>query len=666
MSTSQDVLDIIQHYLERYKQSQASYSQLLAYTERYIMEHPEREAEMSDLLHNTHRHLIAYLEALEKDNTIVIVRRDGTPLSVVYPAFFISRLNAYYHRNDEHPELPFPNEDTLGLSIPIDLITAVDIKGDFMAWLNRPSGDEKLLRINFPDGIASMICTSELLKTKVLATSVHKIRHYLRDTKNMSYTRQKLTPLLRSRELAVKDMLHSIVTTPESASQSIAEPTDFTFHMWTQLSTNIIKEYGQKADKMTEEHGFCQAAYLIGYYNVFHRGVLQKRKEEELAVNVISQTMKRPPYAFRITEIHEFKDDKGILLTKRLDRDKINNHLRDKLKPAPNKDLPEMLRVKTPEEEEFFVLYASIPALANEQLIRIQKEVREFYKRSWNLSLRQDIEYTTMHDDEEFRKHIEQRLRNHYPLFFSLLSYETIYLSSRLDSVPENYRHELNEMLNPTTQKLKPYEQIFRVNRKKMLEDAKILLPAWMVLPVIRSVVRFMRLLFLGPELANEPYAAIFDHEGQTRIQIAKKSKKGPPQQAPGQSETDDQDESKIKLQNAKKKALEFKNAAKTIEAEFLLSGSSMTTTMANMEERWNTIIDAQTKKNLTEDVNALCRDYLRKMKISSRSKLPTAGDVRAYALKVWETETLLQIRNRKDLLRYLELYILYLLQNMS
>lgn len=662
MSAPRDILGLLQAYLDRHQLSQVSYSQLLAFVDRYLLENPNLERVLEDLRKNTHKILISHLDSLEQEGTIRIIRKESNPVSIIYPGWIINRLHAIYQRAEEKPELPYPNEDSVQIDVPIEDITVVDIKNDFMVWLSREEGDPRILRISFPDGIMSMITTSDLLRTKVLQNAVHKIRHYLRDTKNMSYTRQKLTPLLRTRELAVKDMLHSIVTTPDTASQTITEPSDFSFHLWTQLGTNIIKEFGPKSDKMAEEHGFCQAAYLIGYYNVYFRGQQQKRKEEDTAINILMSTMKRAPYSFRISDIYEFKDDKGIYLTKRLDKERINQHIEERLKPISNKDVPEFLKIHTTQGEDFFMLYTSIPTIISDNIIRAQKEMREFYSRSWMLSLKQDIEFTTMYNDEEFRAHIEARLRNHYALFYSLLSYPIIFFASRLDGINETHRNEIMDLLNVNGQKIKPLDTILRLNRKRMLDDAKMMLPAWMVIPIVRGAVRFMRRLFLGKAMANQPYATIFDHEGQNRITMAKKRTVS---QVLDQKGEDESGEKSKTAASARQQATRFRSAAKSLEADFLPPGSQLLPTLESLAERWNTQLDPTSKQHLTEDVNSLARDFLRRSRITAKSKLPSSEDIRIFAHKLWEMDNLLQIRNRKDLLRYLELYIINLLENM-
>ena len=331
--------------------------------------------------------------------------------------------------------------------------------------------------------------------------------------------------------------------------------------------------------------------------------------------------------------------------------------------PTAGKDVPEFLRLPTSKGDEYFMLYSAVPQLVTESIIRAQKEMREFYSRSWNLALRQDVEFVTMISDDEFRAHIQVRLKNHYALLLALLSYPVIFFAARQEGIPEPQRNDLMELLNTNAQKLKPLDQIFRLQRKRLYDDARMLLPAWMVIPVLRGLVRGLRHLFLGKTLANKQYASIFDHEGQERVALAKKNKSSAPSNDGGEESGSAKSK---KAATAKQQLLLLRTAAKELENDFLPRGAQLQPTLASLLERWNTQLDPVSKQHLTEDVNSLARDYVRRTKIGGKSKMPTAEDIRAHAQKIWEKDSLLQIRNRKDLQRYLELYLLYILETLN
>jgi len=652
MSQASDVLSTIEGFSRRYKTGVISYSQLVAYIDRFILENPQQEHTFEDLLRMGNRQLYVHLATLEQAGDIKITRKDGIPHNIFFPAYIMRTLEAVFSRIDESPELAFPTEDSLGVSIPPEELKVIDIKTDFMAWLQRENTTPVFLRIGFPDGIQSLFTTSTLLSTRMVLAAVFKIRHYLRDAKNFAYVRQRLTPLFRTREIAVKDMLQSIVTSPEQSVANILEPTDFTFQLWTQLSTNIVKEYSQKSDKLAEEHGFCQAAYLIGYYNMHFRTRMQRRKDEDLALGILLQHMRRPPYAFHVSQLYEFTDDKGILLVKRCDKSRINEFIQERVTPAEGKDFPEILSFHSGESEEYFILYTSVPAYLSENLLRAQKEMRDFYKRSWMLALRGDVEFTTMFQEDAFRKHVEQRLEHRYPQLNAILTFPIVFFASRIDGIPGQIRNDLNEILIASSQRLKPVEQIMRLNRKKMFEDSKILLPAWMVIPGLKQVVRFMRNVFLGPELASQTYASGFDHEGQERL--TRKSK------------TNENKETKpsASAPTSQQKAAAFKQAAKMLESEFLESGERLVPTLDSLAERWNQILEPKAKANLRTDIDSLCRDYLRKQRVFQKSSPPDVETLTIFAEKLITSDLLLGVRNKKDLKRYIQLYFVSQLQN--
>jgi hypothetical protein len=212
---------------------------------------------------------------------------------------------------------------------------------------------------------------------------------------------------------------------------------------------------------------------------------------------------------------------------------------------------------------------------------------------------------------------------------------------------------------------VKPYDQLLHIQRKRLYDDARMLLPAWMVIPGLKGLVLLMRKLFLGKTMAARHISGIFDHEGQERVALAKK-KPAKDGGAEGTEEGADAKGATGKAASAKQRIAQLRNAAKELESEFLPRGSQLQPTLENLLERWNTQIDPVSKQHLTEDVNALARDFLRRTKVTSKAKLPTAEDIKAYAQKLWESDNLLQIRNRKDLLRYLELYILHVLETLN
>jgi hypothetical protein len=82
--------------------------------------------------------------------------------------------------------------------------------------------------------------------------------------------------------------------------------------------------------------------------------------------------------------------------------------------------------------------------------------------------------------------------------------------------------------------------------------------------------------------------------------------------------------------------------------------------------EHWNRTLDQTAKQNLTEDVNSLIRDYIRRILRTLRASSFDENRIENLAQTLVDTPSLMKIKNRDALLAYTRLYILYLISNMK
>ena len=243
MATSGDALRILQSLVERTRNGRVAYPTLITYAEKYLAKAADTDASLEVFADNPASLMGAFLIELEKDGKLTLNYTDGAIAGVFYPDYYRGLIHDAYDKLDARPDGPFPTEDGLPVPIPNDLMTPIDVTKDFVGWLARSEKlENSLLRIMYPDDIRSMVVSSDLLAQQLPKLAVQKIRQYLRSEKNVGYMRSKLASVFRRRELAMKDLLSSILTTPDQALKSIFHPTDFTFHFWTQLSSTVIKE----------------------------------------------------------------------------------------------------------------------------------------------------------------------------------------------------------------------------------------------------------------------------------------------------------------------------------------------------------------------------------------------------------------------------------------
>jgi hypothetical protein len=507
-----------------------------------------------------------------------------------------------------------------------------------MEWLTDASAAKNvLLRLLFPDNIDSMLITTDLLPDAIVPLTVHKVRRYLRSEKNAKYMQSRLAIAFPQRNVVIRDTIAKIGTSPDQALEMIVEPTEFTFHFWTQLSSAIIKEFAEKKDKLIEEHGYCQAAYLIGYLSVYYKSVLQKSRDQESALRLVDQQIRREPFAYTLEEIVGFVDDKGVPLTKRCNEGTIREHVLSKVKPDPeSKSLPELIRIRTPAKRELIVPKEAIVRLTLSRAHQASADFKSDYVREWSESLRQDQKLPAMQDDEAFDEDVKKRLRREFPLLFSLLSFPLLFLAVQETNPSEAARNEIEAMFDRKGKSLRSYADILELERKKLYDDARLLLPFWQAIPFLYFFVRIFRGMFGGGKTKHSAKAA-----------------------APEQAGTKILGSTGLEQETRRAKLSTFRDAVADLQQKYVGDAPSVDHRLNELIEEWNPLVAKVPKQNLVEDVNALVRDFLRKMRVTSRLVPPTEDRIQRYAENLSQNEAFKQIRRRDAFREYLELYML-------
>jgi len=66
-------------------------------------------------------------------------------------SFFPDAIQRAYKKLEKNSELPFPSEESLGLTLPVTLVTAINIKSDLVSLLVRKDlTDTGIIRLLFP------------------------------------------------------------------------------------------------------------------------------------------------------------------------------------------------------------------------------------------------------------------------------------------------------------------------------------------------------------------------------------------------------------------------------------------------------------------------------------------------------------------------------------
>jgi hypothetical protein len=678
MSLETEVCKHLGLYLKRNQQSQVTYSSFLGYLERQLQQNEQSNEDLEELRKDPHQVLSNVLRNLEKNQKVILLRSSDQPLTIQYPEYFISEITHLYIEASQQMTAPLPAENLLTHPVPEQLIQPIDIKTEFVSWLHKalPDGSQSdsednnqesdsidprpVLRLLFPDGLPSLISTKEALQDKMVVSCVQKLRNYLINPKNMAYIKQKLAPVFKGREIPLRDILQQILTSPEQCAKGILSSTDFLFQFWTHLSTNIIKEFNDKQDKQIDEQNYCQASYLLGYYSVYCKGIEQRKKDSESGLKSFINMLKKPPYAFTMQEMYTFTDDKGVLLLQKCTREQLHSFIADNMRSKDGNALPVLLRLQLPNGKQVFVVYESIPQIIISLLSKVQKQFRDYYLLTWQKAFKEGKTLSTIESPKKFELHVEERLKHYYPLLYSVLKFDSIFLVSQESYTKAEAKQILISLIDIKNKTLKNYSDILNLSHSQLLSDTKIMLPFWIVVPLLKNIVLFFRKLFLGKDFVYTDGTGL-DYEGQEADSSAHFSQSsGSTAKELGAAKQTNPTTSSS--QSAKSQKAEFKNKVLEIAEEFTYPGKSLEQSLKASIDEWNTLLEPKAKQNLIEDVNSMCRDFLRGLKISYRKNPPSVSDIQEMAKRLSTNDVFSRIRNRDGLREYIELYFLKIL----
>ena len=113
-------------------------------------------------------------------------------------------------------------------------------------------------------------------------------------------------------------------------------------------------------------------------------------------------------------------------------------------------------------------------------------------------------------------------------------------------------------------------------------------------------------------------------------------------------------------------KRVAIKNAARDAEAALVPESSTLDREIESYHNIWNKIIEPTAANNLTEDVNVLIRDYVRKIIRTMKTKDFSTERIKSIADSLVKSPALQKIKEHDALEMYIQLYIIKLVKNIS
>lgn len=649
---------LLSAYTQKIKSPIVDFDSFQVFVRRYADKNVSNNHDLNVYSSNTKTVLSADLEELASQGTCVLDYSDVEIKTIQYATYLLKALDTIYKEIQSDPSIPFPTTETFSTTLPDSMTQVVNVKNDFVEWIGYEENSKPIIiRLEFPEAFKNMLLSSTIFFNSLLELAIQKVRTYLHDQSNFNYMYHKLLGIFTNQEVSVQPFLEDVVSKPNKTLDTILKPTDFTFRAWTTLGNILIHDIKQKASKLSSDISLCQAAYLIGFYNVRNKGVEQRKKETESNFKQLEQALKKSPYFFALQEIYNLKSSKGVSFVKKCGRENINAFLDARSKAKDKSSFPELIRVKTEKKKEYYINKDTLLVLLLRKMDSMRMQVRNSLLEEWMKAFREFKKLPEMKSDEKYEANLASVVREGDPLLWALLRFELLFLLNEEADVTPHVKNEVENMIDKKERALRPLPEILKLEREELLEDVKSRLPIWMTTPILSGLVLFFKRLLSGSKKEKKKKqkksARSAGAKGGPRGEGAEYAQKiaGPKSgavQSTGQGP-----------QSSKAKLVRFRQHMDSLREEYIGSSKSVDRTLEGLIEKWNTLLDPQARKNLVEDVNSAIRDYIRRYKSTLIAEPPDSDELQRIAIRLAEQPIFGGIKRKEDFWRYIELYII-------
>lgn len=642
MATSSNILTLLKFYTSKQKSPMVDYDEFASYMKKYAQHHVEENPALTAYL-GSDETLRQEISTLALDHLISIGRMNNGKESIFVTAFFIEKTRARYMEIEKNLSIPFPSVHDLPKNVPSDILTkfpAVDI---IYKLLDKEAlTDRNLYAIQFAtNNIPAIMFPSSISMHMLVNLSLRKIQELMHKGESHDYFLKKLSISNPGKELSIKNFFTTLTTKPEDAME-ILKNTGDTFYYWSQLFYFIKQDYTKLKDLTPEDVNILQAVSVLEVATSFYKSKTAERITKETAFKNLEMLMHNPPYYFNYADILKFKDPNGVPLLGQYNEQDLKQQLQTLSTTSVGNDLPVLLIFKINDEEGYFIYKDKVMPL----LIRLCNDarviIREGLTKQWYKYL---LEFETLPEMKEaaaFERCLQKEVRFSNPVLFAILNSSFLPVVSFEDKTPGRLTLFRNDMLIP-------FSELLMLSRSEILSDAKIRLPFWYSIPMLHW---FMSLFMRKPKSQKSSASKVTATEKLYVEQVEKEKAKVL------QKDIEERGDPKLSRKR------ELRKAACEAEKALVPENSTLDRELNAYKKEWNNRIDKENADNLTEDINSLVRDYIRKVLRTIRSDSLDIDRISSLAESLVDSPSMVKIPNHAALKRYMELYMVKLIKN--
>ncbi len=642
MSLASTAYTVLRLYASKKASSTVSLGDFMSYISKYAQRFVEEQPELSPFLQNTVSAVNQSVEELLAEQKILL-RGEADKKTIIVTSFYRDILIVRYKEISANPAVHFPTRGDMPKDFPNELLLnkeATELLYDFFDRKPRPEGvsENIIYSLSFNKPVEGMLIPDGLSPELLLDLAISKVKRLMSKSGQYDYYLKKMIAVNTGKEISAKSFFSQFVSQTSTAVHNIKQGGD-SYYYWNQLLTFINNDIEKIQDKLQDDVSVLQSLCLIEICAAYYKSKSQASLQKETALKNLDLSMAKPPFRYTYDDITRFVDSRGIPLLGQFEADDLSEYLKTKTTTSSENKLPEILIFKIEDGTRYYILKSKVIPLLISLFSSMRDVLRKNITGDWFEKLQDFQTEPAMHEQPAFEVKLQDEVRRESQIMHALLtsSFLPVVYQEAKDVQDKTSSYKLFSDRND----LLPYSELFIISRSALLTDAKILLPIWYTVPILSFIFR----LFLG------------------RKENPKKSKKGSRVQA--------KDEGSITLgaqaasteKTKKAQQVELKKAAENVIKKIVPSSSSLSNELAKSMHEWNRMLNKTAKDNLTEDVNSLIRDYVRKSSHKLKASTLTLDAISDLAETLARSSSLTKIQETASLTHYIKLYILQLLK---
>jgi hypothetical protein len=361
---------------------------------------------------------------------------------------------------------------------------------------------------------------------------------------------------------------------------------------------------------------------------------MQLSQQRQEALRNLETQLNKSPYFYSMNQILKFTDKHGKLLYGQYSEEDLKEYLLKLSTEGNSNELPELLVFKAESGTRYYVFKRKLIQLLVRLLSEAHVSIEKTLSEKWYNSLLNFEKLPEMSDKSLFEDMLFNQVKENSPVLFALLN------ANFITNIP--YENNIDETMQSylifNNGQLLPYSELLMLSQNALMSEVKVKLPFYYTFPIISWLLALMH--------------------------SKNKNKKSSPNAKQKNILDSLEDEASTKTGKPLSKKDALAANAKEIAKEFVPEGSTLDRELDYLNKQWNKMITKEANMQLTDDVNALIRDYMRRVISTLSHSTFTKERVEDLARTLVRTPNMQKIKEEEALTEYVKLYILRLVSN--